>query len=929
MAEEAAVRARMTVEDPPLAQATATEVPPQPTAQEDTTSEVIAAAPPALPEPKYARAIYNFTPESADEVELHEGDPVLVVDDVSSEEWWCIRVVEADGVEKEGVVPATYLSILTEQETQELLGGAAEEEGTMEGQPKAETPSAASAAVGAVAGAVAGGVASSVVADTDNVPLAQSVPKTSTPSQPAPSTPKSHAGPALPKVQPTVASPVSASSASVASVASSSTSGSSRPKPNPSKTRLWQDKSGTYQVDAEFLRYEEDQGKVHLHKVNGVKIAVPLSKLSATDVAHVEKLTGLDLGSGMGKEATVKDAPPSSSPLPPSSTATKAVVPSRSERPAEVAPPPPRVRERVYNPRFDWFDFFNIECGIGADDALRYAKTFRAERMDDGVLPHASRDMLRGMGLSNGDIGRAMIIVDEYRRGLRQVSDIGAADAEYAQRLQDEEDARSSSSSSSAIGRGHRRPQEVELQAHRGETDEEMARRLQAEEDRNSPASRGSSSAGYRPGSIRQSPAKSAPTRVDAATLVRAGETLSGAGKSGGSDGSSVSKVAFEDDAWEGEPSSKALVVKSTTESASPTNRKVLSEVEKDLSQLESWANTPTPSTRRGARPQASAPPPPTAYGGYGAMMGSDPKAEGAKKVIDLESSLPPPLVPGPQPGWGSGVFVPTRSSGRPAPPPPPTTAYPALRALTNGPSSSSSSPLTPPSIAAPPPPSSSSMSLVRRAPPVPPSGFAGPAPKDQGLEALRLQQQLARIKQEQMMRQRAEQERMQREAAQAEEQRQRMMAQQQATQVQQAQMLQAQRMMSMGPSPFGSGSVQVGGYGMVGGGGTGGYAPSPSGGGSMMGGGGGGYGYGRPGMSAGSMNIPPPRPTVAPSTSVMGPGPTSGVGGGGTGVNPLRPFDHIFNKPVQPPPVPMRGPMMMTGPYPSGPYGGASGMGK
>lgn len=63
------------------------------------------------PEPKYAIALFDFDAESEDEVTLKEGDPVLVLDDFSSKEWWTIRVVEEDGTEKEGTVPGNYLEV--------------------------------------------------------------------------------------------------------------------------------------------------------------------------------------------------------------------------------------------------------------------------------------------------------------------------------------------------------------------------------------------------------------------------------------------------------------------------------------------------------------------------------------------------------------------------------------------------------------------------------------------------------------------------------------------------------------------------------------------------------------------------------------------------------------------------------------------------
>lgn len=46
-------------------------------------------------------------------------------------------------------------------------------------------------------------------------------------------------------------------------------------------------------TDAEFIGLSE--GKIHLHKLNGVKIAVPVRKLSAEDVEYVEQESGLSM----------------------------------------------------------------------------------------------------------------------------------------------------------------------------------------------------------------------------------------------------------------------------------------------------------------------------------------------------------------------------------------------------------------------------------------------------------------------------------------------------------------------------------------------------------------------------------------------------------------------------------------------------------
>ncbi|KJA28677.1 hypothetical protein HYPSUDRAFT_113271, partial [Hypholoma sublateritium FD-334 SS-4] len=52
------------------------------------------------------------------------------------------------------------------------------------------------------------------------------------------------------------------------------------------KTRVWHDRSGQFRVDATFLDF--DNGKLCLHKVNGVIVEVPSKKMSLEDMRYVE-----------------------------------------------------------------------------------------------------------------------------------------------------------------------------------------------------------------------------------------------------------------------------------------------------------------------------------------------------------------------------------------------------------------------------------------------------------------------------------------------------------------------------------------------------------------------------------------------------------------------------------------------------------------
>ena len=145
-------------------------------------------------------------------------------------------------------------------------------------------------------------------------------------------------------------------------------------KPDPSKLRTWTDRSGTFKVEAQFLGLAD--GKIQLHKLNGVKISVPLTKMSLEDVEYVERLTGRD-----------------TSPSPPQ-------------------PPPNSDKPRSKRIEYDWYSFF-LESGVDYNVAQRYARAFEQDQMDESVLPDINEGTLRTLGVREGDILRIMKRLDE------------------------------------------------------------------------------------------------------------------------------------------------------------------------------------------------------------------------------------------------------------------------------------------------------------------------------------------------------------------------------------------------------------------------------------------------------------------------------------------------------------------------------------
>lgn len=137
--------------------------------------------------------------------------------------------------------------------------------------------------------------------------------------------------------------------------------------------RTWTDRSKSFSVEAQFLGVKD--GKINLHKVNGVKIAVPVGKMSFEDLDYVERITGSGGGSS-GRRAKQVGA---------------SVEPRK--------------------PDYDWFQFF-LDCDVNVGLCERYAQAFTKESMDESVLPDVDASVLRTLGLREGDIIKVMRTLD-------------------------------------------------------------------------------------------------------------------------------------------------------------------------------------------------------------------------------------------------------------------------------------------------------------------------------------------------------------------------------------------------------------------------------------------------------------------------------------------------------------------------------------
>lgn len=126
--------------------------------------------------------------------------------------------------------------------------------------------------------------------------------------------------------------------------------------------------------------------------------------MAVEDLEYVERVTGKSLDDDKplseirrrslqtaGKDDRKKSQPPASTSKP------RAVI----EQPKSE----PKL------PDYDWFDFF-LKAGVNLHQCERYAFNFNRDSMDETILPEITPEVLRTLGLKEGDILRVMKYLD-------------------------------------------------------------------------------------------------------------------------------------------------------------------------------------------------------------------------------------------------------------------------------------------------------------------------------------------------------------------------------------------------------------------------------------------------------------------------------------------------------------------------------------
>lgn len=346
--------------------------------------------------------LFDFMAQGDDEVTVGLGDDILVLDDSASDEWWKVRRLKNG---KEGVVPANYVEIT---ETVPIAPASVARSGTNAGRSVVEQNR------------------------REEEEMARQASRRDRPKSDARS---DQVGPGLPlpargssllqtssdhrrTSQRSSLRESSARDSKSSSSKSSSSKSSSKPSKfvrssirtlliislDPAKVRTWTDRSGSFKVEAEFILLKE--GKIHLHKVNGVKIAVPVTKMSVEDLEYIENVTG---------ESLDDDKPLSE---------IKRRSTIRANDRAANSSPGISVQKK---PGYDWFDFF-LKCGVNPQICERYAQAFEKDQMGEENLPDITPQLLRTLGLKEGDILRVTKHLDgQFSRNTGETSAEGGS----------------------------------------------------------------------------------------------------------------------------------------------------------------------------------------------------------------------------------------------------------------------------------------------------------------------------------------------------------------------------------------------------------------------------------------------------------------------------------------------------------------------
>ncbi|KAK4140387.1 actin cytoskeleton-regulatory complex protein sla1 [Dichotomopilus funicola] len=340
---------------------------------------IMAATGPKAIQQKKGEVMYDFMAQGDDEVTVGIGDEVIILDDTKSDEWWMVRRVKN---QREGVVPSSYIEVT--------------------GMLEIVHPSSSASGLNAGKSTIEQNRLEEARLTKEAIKAGQREDQRERDKS------RTEVGPGL--LLPDRVSSLSATKGNTVSQqrsskrengraeAAGSSRASAKSKPDPSKVRTWTDRSKSFTVDAQFLGIKD--GKLNLHKLNGVRIAVPVAKMSLEDLEYVERVTGISLDEDKPLSDLKKRA-------------------SSTNETARSKPPSAKVGASLESTKsdYDWFQFF-LNCEVQPGLCERYAQAFARESMEESVLSGVDASVLRNLGFREGDIIKVMRYLDtKYYRG--------------------------------------------------------------------------------------------------------------------------------------------------------------------------------------------------------------------------------------------------------------------------------------------------------------------------------------------------------------------------------------------------------------------------------------------------------------------------------------------------------------------------------
>ncbi|KAG6873307.1 hypothetical protein C0995_000460 [Termitomyces sp. Mi166 len=334
-------------------------------------------------------ALYDFTADGDDELSVSEGEHLIILER-DGDEWWKCRNSKA----KEGVVPASYIELsasVASTSTRTVVRAPS----PSPSPPPEEDDHDAEAAAEAERQRVEAERVAKEQREQERLRAEQAKKKADAQRR---AKEAAEAAEIERRRRKEAASRVSSPPVAEQEKASQTRPSSSSNKPSgeinrppPDKIRTWHDRTGQFRVEAAFLGFSN--GKLRLHKVNGVIVEVPSEKMSIEDMEYVKRLTSKRSRPPETRQVSEDDIP---------------LALSRPGQSSSRSTPPKAA------PKIDWFDFF-LSAGCDLDDCTRYASAFEKDKLDETLIQDITEGTMRLLGVREGDIIRIKKAIEKRK----------------------------------------------------------------------------------------------------------------------------------------------------------------------------------------------------------------------------------------------------------------------------------------------------------------------------------------------------------------------------------------------------------------------------------------------------------------------------------------------------------------------------------